>query len=335
MKKHNPPLLAVSNLNVSFRTSAGVVHAVRALDMELARGEVLAIVGESGSGKSVTARAILGLLPTNATVDYGAVTFDGERIDSFGVSRLRAYRGGSVAMIFQEPSSSFDPLYPIGKTLREVITAHSPDMPPDAVSRRSMQLLHEIGIEDAARRMRNYPHQFSGGQLQRIGLAVALAADPAVLIADEPTTALDVTVQAEIVALLKRIIADRSLSVVFISHDIALVASVADRIAVMYDGSIMEIGSCNDVVSTPHHPYTAALLKSVIRLGEHYRHDTLQTIPGPTPRPFATAAGCPFAERCEYVHDQCLAALPPLRAEATTHRCLISGEKKSARSRHD
>ena len=162
--------------------------------------------------------------------------------------------------------------------------------------------------------MRNYPHQFSGGQLQRIGLALAIAADPEILLADEPTTALDVTVQAEIIALLKRIIADHSLSVIFISHDIALVASIADRIAVMYNGYILEIGSCADIIEAPHHPYSAALLQSVIRLGIHYRRDELQTIRGVPPSPFANVVGCPFADRCDYVQPQCRTAMPPMRA---------------------
>ena len=332
MKDHgdnDAPLLSVRKLNVCFKVRDASIHAVKDVDLDLRKGEILAIVGESGSGKSVTAQAIISLLPAHAQVNYDAISFRQQQIDTFTPAQLRSYRGGSIGMVFQEPSSSFDPLYPIGKTLIETILAHS-DVKIAEARQKCMHLLHEIGIQNAAQRINNYPHQFSGGQLQRINLALAIAADPAILIADEPTTALDVTIQAEIIALLKGIIHARGLSVIFISHDIALVASIADRIAVMYNGYILEIGDVQQIINEPHHPYSAALLNSAINLGVHYRTDTLKTIPGIPPSPFEKTDGCPFAPRCEYVLPECRHTLLDMRtAEKRAHRCLIPGSKRA------
>lgn len=288
----------------------------------------MAIVGESGSGKSVTAHTVLSLLPDNAEVNYDAITFQQRTLSSLTPAELRSYRGGDIGIIFQEPSLSFDPLYPIGKTFHETIRAHFSEIRKEEVQERTIGLLREIGIDDAEKRIHNYPHQFSGGQLQRISLALAIAADPEILIADEPTTALDVTIQADIIALLKRIIKKRSLSVIFISHDITLISSVADRIAVMYSGHLLEIGDVRQITSDPHHPYSAALLGSVINPGVHYTRDALHAIRGAPPSPFATHDGCPFAERCDYVHEACRRALPPMQVEKSMHRCLIPGGKK-------
>ena len=322
-------LLSVRKLNVRFKVRDASIHAVKDVDLDLHKGEILAIVGESGSGKSVTAQAIISLLPAHAQVNYDAISFRQQQIDTFTPAQLRSYRGGSIGMVFQEPSSSFDPLYPVGKTLIETILAHS-DVKIAEARQQCMHLLHEIGIQNAAQRINNYPHQFSGGQLQRINLALAIAADPAILIADEPTTALDVTIQAEIIALLKGIIRARGLSVIFISHDIALVASIANRIAVMYNGYILEIGDVQQIINEPHHPYSAALLNSAINLGVHYRTDTLKTIPGIPPSPFEKIDGCPFAPRCEYALPKCQHTLPNMHiAKTHAHRCLIPGSKRT------
>ncbi len=353
-KQH--PLLAVRNLAVDFSTAHGTLHALTGLDITLQRGELLALVGESGSGKSVTAQSILQLLPKNAIVRSGSVKLNGVELVGMHDEDLRKVHGGKIGMIFQEPSLTFDPLYPIGKGLGEAIRAHSPELSAEAVTAKSLSLLEEIQLPNPRQRLNNYPYQFSGGQLQRISLAMALSADPEVLIADEPTTALDVTIQAQIIELLAKIRKQRNLAVVFISHDISLVSKIADRIVVLYSGYMLEEGRADVLVHHPRHPYTRALVDSIIPVGSNYRQGRLKSIRGAPPDNRQVPAGCPFAERCDYVKEACRTALPGLVTEQVavdapaatgrgsrtsgtkrgkrgstqtpvTHRCIIPGEK--------
>lgn len=326
-KQSAPPRCSVSHLSISFHTKYGTAHAVRDISFDLYAGEILALVGESGSGKSVTAQALLALLPRNATVRAGAIAYDGVALDSYSAQKLRQLCGGEVGLVFQESSRSFDPLYPIGKTLLETIAAHAPTTSTARQQQKALRLLDEIGIQDPLQRMKNYPHQFSGGQLQRINLALALAADPKILIADEPTTALDITTQKEIITLLQNIITHRNIAVLFISHDIALVSQIANRIAVMYSGFIMEIGETATVIKNPHHPYTHALLQSTINLGTHYSAHAIPSIRGTPPSAFESQQGCPFFARCPQAFAACTEKMPPIIKEESAHRCLLRGKK--------
>jgi oligopeptide/dipeptide ABC transporter ATP-binding protein len=325
-----PGLLSVDNLSVDFSTPAGPLFAVRGISFDLYPGEILGIVGESGSGKSVTAHSIMRLLPQNGKISGGSIRYRGEEVAAFEGGRLQAFRGGDVAMIFQEPGRSFDPIYSIGKALAETIRAHQPDLDEEAVRDKSIRLLREANVPEPERRLDNFPHQFSGGLLQRIMIALALASDPKILIADEPTTALDVTIQAGIIDLLLRLKKDRGLSIIFITHNLALISNIADRIVVMYAGLIMESGPADQVISSPRHPYTRALLDSLLGLGQHYTRDVLPTIAGSVPNPFHPEPGCPFAPRCPLVRPECRGEVPPLVTEETAYRCVVTGVKEPA-----
>ncbi len=335
------PLYEVAELAVTFATDRGPLQAVRGVDLEIHAGAVLGVVGESGSGKSVTALALVRLLPPHARATAGRLRFRGQDVTAMRPADLRRLRGGHVGMIFQEPARSFDPIYSIERSLAETLRTHHPDLEPEAVRDRSIELLDEVGIPDAARRLASLPHQFSGGMLQRVMIAHALAAGPELLIADEPTTALDVTVQAQVVELLLRLRAARRLAILFISHDLALVSQVADRILVMYGGLVMEQGAAAMVLDEPRHPYTRALLEAHLELGVHYTDRPLRTIPGSVPDPLHPEPGCPFAPRCAVAEARCARAIPPLvdeRAEAPDmaadhtlrHRCVLPGAKPGA-----
>ncbi|HUX12556.1 MAG TPA: ABC transporter ATP-binding protein [Spirochaetia bacterium] len=322
--------LAVRALSVSFQTAEGQLRAVRGVDFELERGECLGIVGESGSGKSVTAAAVMGLISKDAATE-GEIRIDGTDISSLTVEEKRALRGKAVAMIFQEPSRSFDPIYSIGKTFEETFRAKNPAITKEEAARRATQLLSEVHIPQAEERLKNFPHQFSGGMLQRIMIALALANDPEILIADEPTTALDVTIQAQIVGLLKELQERRQLSLIFISHDLGLVGQIADRILVMYAGIVLESGRGPEVLTRPRSPYTRALLDSLPSWGSHYSTRKLYTIKGTVPDPTHSEPGCPFAPRCRFVEERCAAEVPPLRSDENgtggAYRCVHSGVK--------
>ena len=335
------PLYEVAELAVTFATDRGPLQAVRGVDLEIHAGAVLGLVGESGSGKSVTALALVRLLPPHARATAERLRFRGQDVAAMRPADLRRLRGGHVGMIFQEPARSFDPLYSIERSLAETLRAHHPDLQSEAVRDRSVELLEEVGIPDAARRLASLPHQFSGGMLQRVMIAHALAAGPELLIADEPTTALDVTVQAQVVELLLRLRAARGLAILFISHDLALVSQVADRILVMYGGLVMEQGAAAMVLDEPRHPYTRALLEAHLELGVHYTDRPLRTIPGTVPDPLHPEPGCPFAPRCALAEARCARAIPPLVDESAEspaaadddtlrHRCLLPGAKPSA-----
>ena len=312
---HAAPLYRVTGLAVTFVTERGPLHAVRGVDLEIQAGTVVGLVGESGSGKSVTAQALLRLLPPHALVNAPRLLFRGEDVVTMRPAALQRLRGGRVGMIFQEPARSFDPIYSIERSLAETLHAHRPELDPEALRARSVALLQEVGIAEAERRLGSFPHQFSGGMLQRVMIAHALAADPEVLIADEPTTALDVTVQAQVVDLLLRLRAARGLAILFISHDLALVGQISDRLVVMYGGLVMEQGPAAAVLHAPRHPYTRALLDSHLPLGVHYTEQPLHAIPGNVPDPLHPEPGCPFAPRCAVAEARCARAIPPLVAE--------------------
>ena len=312
------PLLAVSGLKVDFFVLRGkeliTVHAVRGLSFTLQKGETLGIVGESGSGKSVSTLAIPGLLPKNAQVG-GSICYEGKELSSLGTEALREYRGKKIGMIFQEPGRSFDPLQNLGSVFFETFRNSEKEITKEESAKRAAALLEETGLDKSMERLSNFPHQFSGGQLQRIGIALALAQGCELLIADEPTTALDLTIQKQIIELLKTLRRTRNLSIIFISHDIDLVAEISDRVMVMYGGLAMETAKTAEITNAPRHPYTSALLAASPRFGSHYSKERLLTIPGKVSDPANPESGCPFAPRCANAKSECTAAVPELRSE--------------------
>ena len=286
-------ILEVQDLMVDFRTAAGAVQAVRGISFSMEQGQTLAIVGESGSGKSVTSRAIMGILTENATVRQGQVLFDGQDLLKLNQQQLCSIRGNRIAMVFQDPLSSLDPVMRIGEQIAEGIRLKLGSS-PRAARKKALALLSEVGIRDPARCYRQFPHQLSGGMRQRIVIAIALAADPEILICDEPTTALDVTIQAQILELLGRLKQQRKLSILFITHDFGVVANVADRIGVMYGGKLVEYGTSQEIFYDPRHPYTKALLAAMPDLATQGR---LQAIEGSPPDMTAPPPGDAFALR--------------------------------------
>jgi peptide/nickel transport system permease protein len=320
-------LLEISNVKVSFSLLRGTervsVEAVRGVSFSMKRGETLGIVGESGSGKSVTVQSIPGLLPNNA-VKTGSICYNGAELLDGEIEQLRQYRGKKIGMIFQEPGRSYDPLQSMGKVFLETFRNSDPSITKEDAFKKAQTLLAEVGLEKSAERLGNFPHQFSGGQLQRIGIALALAQNCELLIADEPTTALDLTIQKQIMELLKHLRASRNLSIIFISHDIDLVADIAGRIIVMYGGLVMEAGSTADITANPKHPYTKALLASSPRFGSHYHEGPLLSIPGKVTDPAHPESGCPFAPRCSMAKSECAAAIPPLTVDGGREiRCIL------------
>lgn len=314
-------LLSVENLHVTFTILRGIkpvqVYAVRGVSFGLNRGEILGLVGESGSGKSVTTSAIPGLFSGNAEAS-GHIYYDGIDLMSLGNEELRKYRGTKIALIFQEPGRSFDPLQNIGSVFWETFRNAEPEISREQSDEKAAQLLTEVGMPDPKGRLEAYPHQFSGGQLQRIGIALALAQNCQLLIADEPTTALDVTIQAQIVSLLLRLKKERGLSIIFISHNINLVGQISDRIAVMYGGKVMESGTAEQIMKAPKHPYTRALVGALPEFGSHYTQKKMISIPGRVTDPAAPEPGCPFAPRCEFATEGCRengAACPQVEQE--------------------
>lgn len=311
-KKNGAPadaLLVVQDLRVGFESldqKAGLTRAVRGISYYVKRGEILGIVGESGSGKSVSTTAIPGLLPANARVS-GKIFFDGTELTALSQKELRPYRGKRIALILQEPGRSFDPLQNIGSVFFELYRNTEPKISKKESDSRAAKILGEVGLPDPQKRLRNYPHQFSGGQLQRIGIALALAQNAELLIADEPTTALDVTIQAQIVSLLLDLKKKRGLSIIFISHNIDLVSQISDRMIVMYGGKIMEQGSAADVSQRPKNPYTQALLEALPKFGTSYTERKLLSIPGSVVDPKNPPPGCPFEPRCFFAKEECKA----------------------------
>ena len=299
--------LTVQNLFVTFDITTGnkniQIQAVRGVTFSMKRGEILGIVGESGSGKSVSTTAISGLLPGNAFVE-GRIFFKGIELTSLSQDQFRELRGRKIGCIFQEPGRSFDPLQSIGNVFAETLKNSEPELSKEECKKRAVELLNEVGLPDAEKRLKNFPHQFSGGQLQRISIALSLAQGCDLLIADEPTTALDVTIQAQIVELLADLRNKRGLSIIFISHNIDLVALLCDNIIVMYGGLIMEKGTSAQIIKNPRHPYTKALLASTPKFGSHYTEQELSSIPGRVTDPASPVPGCPFAPRCGFKKDE-------------------------------
>ncbi|UGQ09841.1 ABC transporter ATP-binding protein [Yinghuangia sp. ASG 101] len=322
------PLLRVRGLHVTFDSERGPVHAVRGVDFDLARGETLAIVGESGSGKSTTALALTRMLPPAGRISAGAVLLDngpGDPLDLTAADEaaLRRVRGARVGMIFQDPMTSLNPLLTVGRHLDEAMRAHGV-RDKRARTARAVELLDLVGIPDPAKRMRDHPHQFSGGMRQRVMIALALANEPDLLLADEPTTALDPTVQAQILDLIERLSRDLGTATVLITHNMGVVARSAARVMVLYGGKVVEQGRTADVLTAPHHPYTAGLLRAVPRLDAAYGQ-RLRGIPGAPPDLAAPPAGCAFADRCTLATDQCRTEQPPSRVAAgRTVACWVS-----------
>jgi oligopeptide/dipeptide ABC transporter ATP-binding protein len=324
-------ILKVDDLNVSFATEDGVVQAVGGVSFELQAGEVLAIVGESGSGKSVTAQTITGLTRAPNARITGSVTYRDRELNGLDDDQLRNVRGEQIAMVFQDPMCSLNPVYRVGDQITEMIRAHR-DVSKRKAADRAIELLRSVGIPNPERRVRHYPHEFSGGMRQRVMIAMALALEPDVLIADEPTTALDVTVQAQILRLLDQLNRDRDLAVILITHDLGVVAEIADRVLVMYAGQIVENATLDEIFYDPQHPYTWGLLGSLMRLDQSHTTRLVQ-IPGQPPSLLAPPSGCRFAPRCPHVFDKCH-ELPALEARAGGNhldRCWLDPEEKKSR----
>ena len=322
----NQTILQIKNLDISFRTNAGVVHAIRGVNLDLQKGETVAIVGESGSGKSVTMKAAVGLLDSNATVNSGEILYtyeDGngtqKTVNLLGLTKkqLRTeYNGQRLAMVFQDPMTSLDPTMTIGKQIMEGMLLHK-KMSKDAVKARALELLKLVGITDAENRFRNYPHQLSGGMRQRVVIAIALSAEPDILICDEPTTALDVTIQAKILELIKDIQKKMNLSVIYITHDLGVVAKVADYVNVMYAGKIVEVGNVEEIFYEPVHPYTWGLLSAMPDLDTN--DDRLYSIPGSPPNLLHEPQGDAFAARNPFALKIDKKAEPPMFQISRTH----------------
>jgi peptide/nickel transport system ATP-binding protein len=305
------PTLSVRDLKVQFSSRRGLLTAIDGVSFDIAPGEVLGVVGESGAGKSITGTAVIGLIDPPGRIAGGEIRLKGERIDNLKPEAMRRIRGRRIGMIFQDPLTSLNPLYTVGKQLTETITTHLP-LGRDGARRRAIALLEEVGIPAAAARIDSYPHEFSGGMRQRVVIALALAAEPELVIADEPTTALDVSVQAQVIAVLKRLCRERGTAVMLITHDMGVIAETADRVAVMYAGRIAEIGPVRTVIKQPHHPYTVGLMGSIPTVtGDDER---LAQIPGAMPRLDAIPAGCAFNPRCTAAFDRCRRDRPDLIA---------------------
>jgi oligopeptide/dipeptide ABC transporter ATP-binding protein len=311
-------LLSVEDLHVQFATRRGTVHAVNGVSFEIEAGETLGIVGESGCGKSVTSLAILGILARNARVTGGRALFQGRDLIGLGDRELRRIRGRDIAMIFQDPMTSLNPVLTIGRQIRESLQTHL-GLDKGAATARAIELLDQVGIPEARRRIDEYPHQFSGGMRQRAMIAIALACEPKLLIADEPTTALDVTIQAQILDLLRSLVAERDTALILITHDLGVVAGMCERVHVMYGGMVMEEGPAESVFATPRHPYTLGLLQSVPRL-DTPRGRPLRPIEGAPRDMLRPPHACPFAPRCAYEVEQSRQEVPPLVEVGPGHR---------------
>jgi len=302
-------ILDVRDLKVEFPTRRGTLTALDGVSFSIAPGEVLGVVGESGAGKSITGLAIIGLLEPPGRIASGEVRLEGRRIDNLPHEELRRLRGRRIGVVFQDPLTSLNPLYTIGRQLEETILTHLPLSKGDARA-RALSLLREVGIPAPEGRYEHYPHQFSGGMRQRVVIALALAAEPQLLIADEPTTALDVSIQAQIIALLKRLAQERGAAVMLITHDMGVIAETAQRVAVMYAGRIVELGTVRDVIHAPKHPYTVGLMGSIPKIGA--RKGKLVQIDGAMPRLNAIPPGCPFNPRCPRRFERCFVERPEL-----------------------
>ena len=314
------PLLSIEDLAISFETDEGVVDVIDGVSIDLEEGETLGLVGESGCGKSVTALAVMGLLPKPAgRITGGAIRFQDQDLTQLSSEELSRVRGDQVAMIFQEPMTALNPVHRVGKQLDESYRLHHPEASNAEIRQESLRLMDHVGIPAAERRLDEYPHQLSGGMRQRVMIAMALSSRPRILIADEPTTALDVTIQAQILELLRDLQSEYGMSIIFITHDLGVIAELASRVVVMYAGRIAEEASVEALFKTPLHPYTKGLLASIPRL-ESESKSVLPTIPGVVPSIDELPVGCRFSNRCEFVQDQCTTAKPELEQASEDRR---------------
>ena len=302
-------LLDVVELSVEFPTRRGVLHALDRVSFSIAPGEILGVVGESGAGKSLTGAAIIGLLEPPGRVSGGSVSLEGRRIDRLGPEQMRKVRGRQIGAIFQDPLTTLNPLYTVGRQLVETMQTHLGLSDREAQA-RAVRWLQDVGIPGAAERVGAYPHEFSGGMRQRVVIALALCAEPKLVVADEPTTALDVSIQAQVIALLRRLAREHGTAVMLVTHDMGVIAETCDRVAVMYAGRVIEVGSVGAVVHRAAHPYTAGLMASIPALGE--RLERLAQIDGSMPRLGAMPPGCPYNPRCPKVFDRCRVERPEL-----------------------
>jgi len=319
MNHAKPTILEVENLQVQFDTPEGTVHAVNGISYHIKEGEAVAVVGESGCGKSVSMMSILGLIPIppGKIVNGRALWLDRDLLQ-LPEDALEQLRGSEIGMIFQDPMTSLNPVLSIERQLTEALQKHY-HMEMEPARRRAVELMELVGIPDASRRLGSYPHQFSGGMRQRVMIAMMLACNPSLLIADEPTTALDVTIQAQIVDLVIRMREKLGMAMIWITHDLGVVAGMADRVIVMYAGYIVEEAIVDDLYERPQHPYTLALLAALPRV-DHRREKRLKSIPGAPPNLLIAPHGCPFAPRCDYVIDRCRQEMPPLVPVAAGHK---------------
>lgn len=320
-------LLELKNLVVEFPSRHGTLRALDGISFEIAPGEILGVVGESGAGKSLTGASIIGLLEPPGRIASGEIIFKGQRIDNLSNDQMRSIRGRKIGAIFQDPLTSLNPLYSIGKQLTETIQSHIP-MSDAQARQRAIALLQDTGIPAAAERIDHYPHQFSGGMRQRVVIALALAAEPELIVADEPTTALDVSIQAQIIGLLKNICKQKGAAVMLITHDMGVIAETCDRVAVMYAGRIVEIGPVHQVIHQPQHPYTVGLMASIPDI--EIDRERLNQIDGSMPRLSAIPTGCAFNPRCSQVFTKCKQAKPELKTvDGLTHTevaCWLQGD---------
>lgn len=323
-------ILTVRDLHTTFHTHGSLVKAVRGVDLHVDDGDILAVVGESGSGKSVLMKSIMGLLPENAEIQAETLAYMGKDLTRLSPEERRRMRGKDFAMIFQDPMTALNPLKKIGYHLEEVLKRHR-GLDKKAARKEAIETLKQVGIPSPEKRLDQYPHEFSGGMRQRVLIAMALCCQPKLLIADEPTTALDVTIQAQILELLKKLKDETGMSIVLITHDLGVVASLSNRINVMYGGRIMEEGLTDEIFYSPKHPYTRALLNAIPRPTSGTK-ERLEPIPGMAPSLVNPPEGCPFAERCKFASEKCLEKMPEYRVYSDTQRamCIYSGEELDA-----
>ena len=323
------PILSIRDLSVEFTTEDGIVHAVEGVSYDVGAGEVLGVVGESGSGKSVTVMTVLGLIPQPpGKVTNGEILYRGRDLLKLSSKELREVRGSEVAMIFQDPMTSLNPVLTVGEQIAEAIETHHPEMRSEAIEARTIELLDIVGVPFPEARFRQYPHEFSGGMRQRAMIAMAIANEPAVLVADEPTTALDVTIQAQIIEVLKKAEEETHAAIILITHDLGLIAELADRVVVMYAGRVVEIGDVETIFTAPRNPYTIGLMNSIPRVTG--TDDLLVPIPGSPPSMISVPPGCAFHPRCflSRGRDRCRAEVPELEDVSAGHlsRCHFVSE---------
>lgn len=327
-------ILEVKGLQTTFFTDDGEIPAVDDIDFHIREGEVLGIVGESGCGKSVTSLSIMGLVPSPpGKITNGEILFEDQDLTKLPEKKMRDIRGNDIAMIFQEPMTSLNPLFTIGNQLQEAVKIHKRDWSKKQIYDRAVEMMKLVGLPRAEGLMKEYPHQLSGGMRQRVMIAMALLCDPKVLIADEPTTALDVTIQAQILKLIKNLNKELNTAVLLITHDLGVVAETCERVVVMYAGKVVEEGPVEAIFKDPQHPYTRGLLESVPDM--RFKKERLYSIPGNVPKPGSIKTGCRFAPRCEFAFDRCVSETPPLYQTAEEHqtRCFLFDPKEAAK--HD